>query len=125
MARATKCRTPPHARFLEKWIHLPAFKALNGNAMKLLICMLADYRPALQHNGKLEWSDARAGKAIGMSEASGRRALADLEDKGWIAVQRFGKFSRDKPTTYALAMWPNDVTGEPATNAFLFWEMPN
>lgn len=103
---------------------LDAYKAVSGNAFKLLVCMMAEYRPALQHNGRLEWSDARAGEAMGMSEASGRRALLDLEDKGWIAVQRFGKFQRDKPTTYALAMYPNDVTGEPATNAFVHWEKP-
>lgn len=81
--------------------------------------MLADYRPGT--NGKLAWSDKRAGDAIGMSEATGRRTLAELEERGWIAVQRFGSMRRDRPTIYALSIYPNDDTGEPATMAFEHW----
>ena len=103
-------------------MQLPAFRQLDGNALKLLVCMMAEYRPG--QNGYLAWSDKRAGEALAMSEASGRRALSELESKGWIAIERFGKFQRDKPTTYALAMWPNDAAGQPATNAFLHWNRP-
>jgi hypothetical protein len=81
--------------------------------------MLVDYRP--ETNGAMAWSDKRAGDAIGMSETSGRRALGELERMGWIAIQRFGEMRRDKPTTYALAMYPNDETGEPPTMAFEHW----
>lgn len=124
MARATKYRDSAHARFYQKWMRLDAFHYLTGNAFKLLLCMMAEYRPELANNGKLEWSDSKAGRAIGLSEASGRRALADLEDKGWISVERLGQPRRDKPTTYALAMWPNGSTGEPATMAFEHWQPP-
>jgi hypothetical protein len=50
-----------------------------------------------------------------------RRALEELEAKGWIAVQRLGEMRRDKPTTYALAMYRDDETGEPPTMAFEHW----
>ncbi|OYU50501.1 MAG: hypothetical protein CFE31_02835 [Rhizobiales bacterium PAR1] len=83
--------------------------------------MLAEFRPLDCNNGRLAWSDKRAGDAIGMSETSGRRALEELEVKGWIAVHGMGKMRRDKPTTYALSCYPNDETGEPATMAFAHW----
>jgi hypothetical protein len=119
MHKATKFTDRPHARIYQAWLTLPAWRTLSGNAAKLLCAMLADYRSG--RNGKLAWSDKRAGYAIGMSESSGRRALEELEVKGWIAIQCIGKMRRDMPTTYALAGYPNDETGEPATMAFEHW----
>lgn len=122
MAKSTKYKDRPHARIYHAWLKLPAWRTLSGNAVKLLCVMLAEFRPADRNNGRLEWSDKRAGDAIGMSEASGRRALEELETKRWIAVQRIGKMRRDKPTMYALALYPNDETGQPPTMAFEHWE---
>lgn len=120
MAAATKFRSGfAFAQFRQQWSKLPAFRALSGNAVKLLLCMMVEYRPG--QNGQLQWSDLRAGEAIGMSEASGARALDDLLEKRWIDIHRQGRFQRDKPTTYALAMFPNDDTGEPATMGFEHW----
>lgn len=122
MAKATKHTDRPHARIYQTWFKLPAWRSLSGNAAKLLCAMLASFRPLDGNNGRLAWSDKRAGDAIGMSETSGRRALEELEAKGWIAIQRMGKMRRDMPTTYALAAYPNDETGEPATMAFEHWQ---
>lgn len=122
MAKATKHTDRPHARIYHAWLKLPAWRKLSGNATKLLCAMLAEFRPHDGNNGRLAWSDRRAGDAINMSEASGRRALEELEAKGWIAFQRMGKMRRDMPTTYALACYPNDETGEPATLAFEHWQ---
>lgn len=122
MAKATKLKDRAHARIYHAWFKLPAWRSLSGNAVKLLCAMLAEFRPLDGNNGRLAWSDKRAGDAIGMSETSGRRALAELEAKGWIAVQRFGKMRRDMPTFYALACYPNNETGEPATMAFEHWQ---
>lgn len=121
MAKATNHTDGPHARIYHAWLKLPAWRALSGNAVKLLCTMLAEFRPSENNNGRLAWSDKRAGDAIGMSETSGRRALEELEVKGWIAIQRLGRMRRDMPTTYALAMYPNDETGEQATMAFKHW----
>ncbi len=121
MTKATKSTARPHARIYHAWLKLPAWRTLSGNAVKLLCAMLAEFRPLDGDNGRLEWSDKRAGDAIGMSESTGRRALEELESKGWIAIQRMGKMRRDMPTTYALAAYYNDETGEPATMAFEHW----
>lgn len=121
MARASTYRDRPHARIYAEWIELAAWRHLSGNAAKLLVAMLADYRPG--RNGYLEWSERRAGRTIGKSAATGRRALEELQDRGWIEVERFGKFQRrDAPTLYALTVWPNDATGDPATEAFKLWK---
>lgn len=122
MAKATKLTDRAHARIYQAWFRLPAWRTLSGNAVKLLCAMLAEFRPLDRSNGQLAWSDKRAGDAIGMSETSGRRALEELEARGWIAVQRFGTMRRDKPTAYALSMYQNDETGEPATMAFEHWQ---
>jgi hypothetical protein len=119
MAKAQKHSDAAHARIYQRWIGLPAWRHLSGNAAKLIVAMLTDYRPGT--NGKLAWSDKRAGDAIGMSETSGRRALEELEVKGWIAIQRMGKMRRDAPTAYALSMHPNDETAEQPTMAFEHW----
>ena len=120
MATATKHRTgAAYVQFWERWTKLPAFRELSGQAAKLLIVIMAGYRPG--KNGFLEWSDRKAGEAIGKSEATGRRALEELTEKGWITVERFGKTNPATPTRYALAMFPNDASAEPAGRDFENW----
>lgn len=117
MARATQYRDRRHARIYEHWLALPAWLSLSGDAVKLLTYMLANYRQG--QNGLTDFSARQAGDAIGKSKSQGARALSDLEAQGWIAVVRVGKFqARNKPSRYALATYPNDVTGEAATMAF-------
>lgn len=117
MARATQFRDRRHARIYADWLHLPAWRDLSGDAMKLLIYMLANYRPG--ENGLTDFSARQAGEAIGKSKSQGARALIELELSGWISVVRVGKFqAKNKPSRYALAMYPNNATGEAAMMAF-------
>ena len=80
--------------------------------------MLANYRPG--ENGLTDFSARQAGEAIGKSKSQGARALTELEAAGWISVSRVGQFqARNRPCRYALSNYPNDMTGEPPTMAFL------
>jgi len=120
MARATKFRDRRHARIYATWLVLPAWRCLSGDASRLLIHMLAQFMPG--NNGLTDFSARVAGEAIGRSKSEGARALAELEEKGWITVCRVGRFqAANKPSRYALANYPNDATGEPATMAFETW----
>ncbi|MCZ8181898.1 MAG: hypothetical protein O9322_02930 [Beijerinckiaceae bacterium] len=121
MARATQFRDRRHARIYAEWLTLPAWRELSGDAVKLLAFMLAHYRHG--ENGLRDFSVRQAGEAIGKGKSQGARALNELEACGWIAVVRVGKFqSRNKPSRYALATYPNDATGDPATLAFEAWQ---
>ena len=120
MATATKNRDRPHARIYSAWLELPAWRAASIAARNLIVEMLARYRPG--ENGKLEWSVRRVAEVLGVSKSTASAALIELETIGWIGVMRAGSFSRKgRASLYALAMYNNDVTGEPATRTFERW----
>ena len=82
--------------------------------------MLARYRP--HENGRLEWPVRRVAEVLGVSKTTAGKILIELETIGWIAVMRVGSFSgKSRSSHYALAMYDNDVTGEPPTRAFERW----
>ena len=117
MARANNLRDQRHARIYARWLPLPAWLGLSGEAAKLLCHLMAHYRPG--RNGLDDFSVREAGNAIGKSKSCGARALLELELAGWLSVVRVGTFqARNRPSRYALTMWPNDATGEPASMAF-------
>jgi hypothetical protein len=120
MPAATKYRDRPHARIYCAWLELPAWRELSLAARGLLVEMIAWYRPG--ENGRLEWSVRRVAEVLRASKSTASAALIELETIGWIEVMRAGSFSRKgRASLYALAMYTNDVTGEPATRAFERW----
>jgi hypothetical protein len=120
MATATKYRDRSHARIYSAWLELPAWRAASIAARCLLVEMLARYRPG--ENGRLEWPVRRVAEVLGVSKTTGGKILIELETIGWIAVMRVGSFSgKSRASLYALAMYTNDVTGEPPTRAFERW----
>jgi DNA-binding transcriptional MocR family regulator len=120
MAAATKYRDRPHARIYFAWVELPAWREASIAAHNLLVEMLVRYRPG--ENGRLEWSVRRVAEVLGVSKSTATTALNELETIGWIEVTRVGNFSRKgRSSLYALAMYTNDVIGEPATRAFEKW----
>src|ERR1700751_3479640 len=113
MPSATKYRDRPHARIYSAWVELAAWREASIAARILLVEMLAKYRPG--ENGKLEWPVRRVAEVLGASKSTASAALRELETTGWITVTRVGNFSRKgRSSLYALAMFANDVTGDPA-----------
>jgi len=123
MTAATSARAPAHVRIHCAWLEFPTWRALSLAARNLLVEILADYRPKSRfgpgNNGRLSWPARRAAERLGVSKATGARALIELERNGWITVSTVSAFGgRAKPATYAVTMFLNDVTGEPASFAF-------
>lgn len=117
MTIATRDRAPAHARIFASWVELPTWRPLSPVARALLVEILARFRPG--ENGKLAWPVRKAAGIRGVSKATAARALIELERNGWISVTRVAGFGgKAKPSTYLLAMFKNDVTGEPPSNAF-------
>jgi hypothetical protein len=76
-----------------------------------------EYHPG--QNGRLKRSCRKVGQAIGVSKDRAARALTQLECLGWLKVERLAKFGRrNAPAHYALTMFANDETGDPASFAF-------
>jgi Helix-turn-helix domain len=120
MAKATKFKDRPHARIYSHWRRWPAWALLSLAARALLVEILLEYRPG--NNGRLSWPCRRAASAIGVSKDTASRALKELELKGWLTVERVALFGRRRtPAEYALTMYVNDLTGEPASKAFEHW----
>ena len=73
---------------------------------------------------QFEISELTASKLIGCARNTAVKALAQLEDRGWITVVRVGRMFGNKATrasVYALTTYPTD-DGKPASKAFLIWE---
>jgi hypothetical protein len=117
MAKATNLRDRAHARIYAHWRQYPAWQALSLASRALLVEILMEYRPG--SNGRLEWSCRKAAQAIGVSKDTAARALTQLELLGWLKVERVSHFGRrNSPARYALTMFANDETGDPASFAF-------
>lgn len=117
MTIATRDRAPAHARVYSSWVNLSTWRALSPNARCLLVEMLARFRPG--DNGKLEWPVRAVADVLGVSKATGARVLIELERNGWIKVVKVSAFGgRASPARYALTMFADDVSGEPASRAF-------
>lgn len=114
-------RDKPHARIYDAWTHLLAWTTLKPPARSLLIMLLVRYRPA--EPNRFEVSDRTAAALANCSRGTAAKALAELEDRGWIEVIRVGKMRGPKArraSVYALTYYPR-LVGERASQAFLTW----
>lgn len=104
----------------EAWLHL------SGNAMKVLIA-LARYDDG-SRNGELLFSERQGVIDTGLSRNTVRRALAELIEKGFIALTKPGAFNRNNllAATYRLTWlpWPGGRPAAP-TRDFEKWRAGN
>jgi hypothetical protein len=115
-------RDKPHARIYRNFMDLPAWTTLNSHATRLLIELLGRYRP--QEPNQFEISDRTASKLIGCARNTARKALEQLEDRGWIKVISIGKIKGPRAaraSVYALTHYPLSVC-EPALKSYLKWK---
>ena len=121
MPRATKLRDKSHARVYSEWLQLPAWLTLSPYAKALLIQMLASYRPSMQ---TIEMTDRAASVAIPCARATAAKALAELEEKGWIKVERVGARcslgAKRRGSAFRLTGQP--FYFEPASEDFKRWQ---
>jgi hypothetical protein len=111
----------PHARIYSEWMDLPAWNTLTPVAQALLVNIMTRYRP-LDANA-FEISDRTAATLVRASRNTAAKALADLEDRGWLRVVHVGRIwgpKAKRASIYSLTMWPGEV-GEPPTKNYLAW----
>lgn len=114
-------RDKPHARIYRHWMDLPAWTTLTPLAQALITNLITRYRP---HEPNLfELSDRTVTTLVRCARNTARKALHDLEDRGWLRVVRVGRMSGPKAkraSVYVLTAFPAEA-GEPATKEFLRW----
>jgi hypothetical protein len=94
-----------------------AFRRLGGPALKILIelrCRFSGY-----NNGKVTLSMDEAARLLGLSKGTVCRALAELQDKGFIQLKRRGRWYGRQASEWSLTMC--SMNGLPATNEWCNW----
>ena len=101
------------SRRKEQYIGLPhkkvksaAWRALSGNAIKVYLELHSRYWGG--NNGKLSLSLEEGARVLGLGKATVKRALEELEDKGFVAMTRRGHFYGRRASEYRLTGQPID-----------------
>ena len=111
----------PHARIYAEWRTLPAWKMMNCFARSLIVELHTAYRPTEEN--LIVLSDRRAASLINCSRPTAVKAVAKLEECGWLEVERVGRMTGAKEkrsNAYSLTAFPR-YTGEAPKKVFLHW----
>ena len=111
----------PHARIYAEWRTLPAWKMMNCFARSLIVELHTAYRPTEEN--LIVLSDRRAASLINCSRPTAVKAVAKLEECGWLEVERVGRMTGAKEkrsNAYSLTAFPRYI-GEAPKKAFLHW----
>ncbi len=119
MARATNMTDGPHARIFRSYRKLPAWETLSLAAKVLLVEIRLDNPKEM--NGYLKWSVRYAAERLKTSKDTARRALIELENKGWIVCEKVASFGgAARAAEYSVTHEFNIRTGEPPSHAYLY-----
>lgn len=104
-----------HVQLYHWMIKSPAWAALSGNEVKVLID-LWHYHSGV-NNGRISYSCKQAGAAINATKMTGARALQTLVQLGFLRITQEAVFRSRDACLYRLTTVP--VGKEPATKEFL------
>jgi DNA-binding transcriptional ArsR family regulator len=109
-----------YASLSYEMLHSLAWRSLSGPAAKVWLELRTRFHGA--NNSKLILSMDEAARLLGLGKSTVRRALVELQDKGFVVCIRkgqwYGRLASEWSTT------DRSVNGEPATNAWKVWR-PN
>ena len=115
-------REPKHIRLYASIMASEAWQHLSGNAVKVLLALVA--RDDGTRNGNIGFSCREAATATNLSAHTANRCLIELEEKGFIACTQRGGFSRKVSHSslwrYTWAAWPAGKKGP--TRDFEKWK---
>lgn len=94
-----------HVRLYNGMMASEAWRALTGNAVKLLV-YVASYEGPTQPNGSIYCSALHAANGIGISKPTALRAFQELQDKGFLRPTAKGHFHiKGGPATCWRLTW--------------------
>jgi hypothetical protein len=95
----------------------PAWRSLSLPARCALLEILRVYNGI--NNGQLGMAVRLLAERLRCGKTTASRALEELEQKGFIGVQKVGVFGRPMGSEYYVTMHRNDVNLEPPSKAFM------
>jgi hypothetical protein len=107
---------------LYRWLlDSPAYLSLSCPARAVLIEIARSYDGF--NNGRIGLSIRRASGRCKIARGTAARALAELQERGFIDCMTKGGFNRKLPhaSEWRLTFWACDVTGKLASKQFMSW----
>lgn len=101
-------------------LNSPAWRSLSGAAVKVYLEIRSRYNG--HNNGKISLSLEEGAKLLGLGKATVARALAELQEKGFLVLRKQGHWYGRKASEYEVTDRPRD--GYPATHAWKAWQPP-
>jgi hypothetical protein len=96
-----------------------AWRSLTLPARCALVEILRVYNGA--NNGQLGMAVRYLAERLRCGKTTASRALEELEQKGFIGVQKVGVFGRPMGSEYYVTLYRNDVNFEPPSKPFMKW----
>lgn len=111
----------PHGRIYVAWMLLPAWRKISCPSRALLVELVTRYRPTMENLFAL--SDRHVAEMLNCSRPTAAKTLAELEECGWIEVERVGGITGERAkraSAYSLTTHAR-IIGESPTKAFIKW----
>lgn len=98
-----------------------AWRSLSGAAVKVFLELHTRFNGS--NNGAVRLSYAEAAEALGIGKATVQRAFSDLQEKGFVVLERKGNWYHRQAHEWRLTIKPvQKVKGrEPPTNDWRSW----
>jgi hypothetical protein len=114
---ATKER---YVRLFYRMMETEAWRSLDGTAISIYLQLAKRY--CGNNNGRIALSARQAAQAAHVSKDTAARAIATLQDRGFIVPITKGRFPfRLHATEYRLTEFRCDLTGQPASRDYEYW----
>ena len=97
-----------------------AWRGLSGNSVRVYLELYMRFNGT--NNGKLFIGMDRIASNLGMSKSTVCKAFKELEEKGWIAKVKNGKWIRGQASEWRLTT--KSMKNIPATNEWKQWRKP-
>ena len=123
MSKRNKEKTPRHVRLYHWLLRSEAWQSLSPNARALYIEIAARYNGS--NNGRIHFSIREAADVLGIGKNAAAKALAQLQERGFIVVAKRGGFNlrykNQMATEWRLTEFSCDITNTFASKNFLRW----
>ena len=97
-----------------------AWRSLSGQAVKVFIELHSRYNGG--NNGDLSLSLDEAARMLRIGKGTAQRAFRELEEKGFIVVNKRGTWYGRRATTYRVTCKPHGPSNP--TNEWKYWSRP-
>jgi DNA-binding transcriptional regulator YhcF (GntR family) len=118
-----KAKPPRHVRLYHWMMNSEAWQSLDPVARAVYIEIASRYAGPGSNNGRIPYSVREAADALRIGKATAHRAIAELEERGFIVATRRGAFSWKTRhcTEWRLTEYGCDLTHALATKDFMKW----